>query len=275
MSKRDYTKEAVEAARSVLLEVMHVLGAFQKDIAVVGGLVPDFIIPGKPFVGSLDIDLALNHKNLTDVGYKTICELLLDRGYIQQKDKPFTFLRNVPVNDGAITVAVDLLSGEYEGTGKSHRHQKIQDTVARKARGCDLVFEVPAIEIELRGELPGGGIDSAIIKVASVVPFVVMKSMALGDRLKEKDAWDIYFVLRNYPSGPDAIVKEFEPYSDHGLVKEGLKILCGKFESEKHAGPKMVADFAEIEDQEERERIQRDSFEHVNFLLEKLGVLKP
>jgi len=41
----------------------------------------------------------------------------------------------------------------------------------------------------------GGGKNSAIVRVASIVPFLVIKGMALYDRLKEKDAWDIYFCL--------------------------------------------------------------------------------
>jgi hypothetical protein len=47
----------------------------------------------------------------------------------------------------------------------------------------------------LDGELPGGGKDSVTIRVASIVPFIVMKAMALDDRLKEKDARDIYYCL--------------------------------------------------------------------------------
>ena len=49
-----------------------------------------------------------------------------------------------------------------------------------------------------------------------------MKGMALHDRLKEKDAWDIYFSLTNYPGGIDALVEEIAPHLDNGLVREGL-----------------------------------------------------
>jgi hypothetical protein len=34
-------------------------------------------------------------------------------------------------------VEVDLMSGEYGGTGKRHRTQRVQDVKPRKARGCD------------------------------------------------------------------------------------------------------------------------------------------
>ena len=45
-----------------------------------------------------------------------------------------------------------------------------------------------------------------------------MKGMALHDRLKEKDAWDIYFILINHPGGLDALAQEIRRHLDHGLV---------------------------------------------------------
>lgn len=49
--------------------------------------------------------------------------------------------------------------------------------------------------------------------------------------------------------------------------------MAEKFASEKHSGPKFVADFEELDDTEEREILERDAFEKVNYLLEKLGIL--
>jgi hypothetical protein len=43
--------------------------------------------------------------------------------------------------------------------------------------------------------------------------------------------------------------------------------------SEKHIGPKFVADFEELDDPEEREILERDAYEKVTYLLEKLGVI--
>jgi hypothetical protein len=45
-----------------------------------------------------------------------------------------------------------------------------------------------------------------------------------------------------------------------------------KFASPEHIGPKQVADFEAITDSEERDARQRDAFERVNYLLEKLGI---
>ena len=152
--------------------------------------------------------------------------------------------------------------------------EPVQDVRARKARGCDLAFELSE-EVRLEGPLPEGGRDSALVRVASIVPFFVMKSMALDSRLKEKDAWDIWFCLRHYSGGPEAIVEAFRPHLHHGLVQEGLQKLAGKFISPDHVGPTMVADFDEITDPEARELRRRDAYERVAYLLQELGISPP
>ena len=45
VTKGDYNEAMVQAAHSVLLEVMRVLGEYREDIAVVGGWVPELVIP--------------------------------------------------------------------------------------------------------------------------------------------------------------------------------------------------------------------------------------
>lgn len=274
VSRRDYTAQAVEAAKSVLIELTHLLGEYRDHIVLIGGWVPELLIPQepRPHVGSIDIDLALDHAKIRAEGYRLIEALLTARGYYQEPGKqPFIFFRDVPLGDAVIKVQVDLLSGEYEGTGKKHRTQTVQGIKARKARGCDLAFDLFR-EIPVAGEIPGGGVDRVTIRVASIVPFLVMKGMALEDRLKEKDAWDIYYCLLCYPGGIDALVEEFRPHLSHGLVQEGLAKIAKHFSSLEAIGPRFVADFEEANGREERERIIRDAFERVGAFLKGLGL---
>jgi predicted nucleotidyltransferase len=78
---------------------------------------------------------------------------------------------------------------------------------------------------------------SVRVKVASISSFLVMKGMALGDRMKEEDAWDIYYCVQNYPGELDALVDELRPNIEHSMVKEGFTKIAGAFASEKHVGP--------------------------------------
>jgi hypothetical protein len=272
VSRGDYSGAIVEAARSVLLELIRILGEYQDDIVVVGGWVPELSLDQtkQKHVGSIDVDLAINHQSITEDGYKTILEYLTNHGYSQGK-QPFIFHRRVVIGDQEIVVQVDFLAGEYSGTGWKHRTQKVQDMHPRKTRGVDLAFQDPEI-IKIRGVLPNGGEDAAIIQVASIATFIIMKAFAMQGRLKEKDAWDIYYCLNNYPGGMEGLIQELHPLVKLSLVQEALSILADKFSSPSAVGPTHVADFDEITDQEERERIQRDAFERVQYFLEGLGV---
>lgn len=99
-----------------------------------------------------------------------------------------------------------------------------------------------------------------------------MKGMALDARLKEKDAWDIYFCLRSYPGGTAALAEQFKPLLKNGLVREGLAKIAGKFASVDSYGPVAVGNFEEPSGLDERSIRQRDAFERVQDLLRRLGL---
>jgi hypothetical protein len=120
--------------------------------------------------------------------------------------------------------------------------------------------------------MPDGAENEVNIKVASVVPFLVMKGMALWERMKEKDVYDIYFTILHYPGGINAIAEVFKSVSDNKLVKEGLGKILAKFNGINSAGPAWLANFLGIEEESERERIKRDCFERVTALIKKIGI---
>ena len=269
---KDYPANLIQAARMVMLELSRLLGEYSDSIVIVGGWVPELIIPqGKnPHIGSIDVDLALNHQSITADNYKTILDLMLERGY-KQGTQPFIFYRDVIIDKHQIAVQVDLLAGEYLGTGPSHRTQQVQDLRPRKARGADIAFLNP-IMADLAGELPEGGRDHARIQVASIPAFIIMKGFALRGRLKEKDSWDIYYCLRHFPGGIEKLIKEMEPLKKNKLAVESLGIIAEKFSSPESVGPVHVVNFDEITNPEEREQIQRDAYERVRVLLSGVGV---
>ena len=259
----DYSEEAVAAARSALMEVCHVLGEYREDIVLVGGWVPFFIIPQshEHHIGSTDVDLALNHIHLQEAGYQRIEKLLLGAGY-SKAEEPYRFVKTI----NGIDVYVDLLAGEYSGTGKKHRHQKVQNLKARKARGCDLAFDNP-VNIKVDGTLPDGAMDTVTIQAASITSFLVMKGMALATRFKDKDSYDVYYCVSQYPGGYERLAKEFKGLVDKPLVREGLSKIRDAFSSIDHRGPRDTANSYDV-DATEKGRIRRDSFERVNAFLD-------
>jgi len=254
---------------------MTALGEFRQNIVLVGGNVPSLLIPDakEKHSGTLDIDLALDFKNISGDTYKTIVESLTASGYYQKENgQPFVFYRDIRDELGnKITVEIDLLAGEYGGIGKRHRHQRVQDVQARKARGSDLVFD-NAVEVRLTGSLPSGAKNTVTIRVPSIGPFLVTKGMALWNRMNEKDAYDVYYCCRNYPGGLAALVETIRPLVGNKLAREGLGKINAKFATVDGIGPTWTSDFLEIEDPEERARVQREAFELVNALMTQLGI---
>ena len=268
-SQRDYSEGQREAAHRVLIEVTNILRDYQNDILLIGGWVPDLLFPGKDHIGSIDVDILLNHKNLVEASYATIRRMLLNSDYRLHSEKSFSFIRKVSIEGQEYDVDLDILAGKYGGTNTEKSSQHIQGVKALKATGGNFAFEVPASEVVVQARRPDGAKDSAHVRVVSLVAFLVMKAAALG-RSKNKDAYDIYFCVKNWPDGIDALAKCFEPVRTHGLVREMCEILKEKFASPEHAGPRDVVAFLDIHDEEESEQLRRDAYERINQFLESI-----
>ena len=268
-SSADYSEGQTEAARRVLVELVNLFDAYKSEIRVVGGWVPDLMFPDEGHIGSVDVDLLINHLTLKDTGYQTMAKILLKNGYKEHPDKYFSFVKTIQIDGIDYDVDVDILAGMYGGTQKKKRSQHVQGIKALKATGGNFAFEFDAQDVRVEAKRPDGALDVAHVKVIAVVPYLVMKTAAMG-RGKAKDAYDIYFLLKHYAGGVGAVSKLFENVKDTNIVSE-MKVKLGeKFASIDHAGPKDVADFLEAED-EEREQIIRDAYEQVQALLLQIG----
>lgn len=274
VTRSDYIDSSVQAGLSVMVELMTVLGEFRDSIILVGGWVPYFLFSENRMdhTGSLDIDLALDFNKIPEDSYGTMLKLLGKQGYKQSDKQPFIFYRSVKDISGAlIDIKIDLLSGEYDGTTKSHRTQAIQDIRARKARGCDLAFclNFPVI---VEATMPNGAKNKVKVKIPGIVPFLVMKGMAMWDNIKEKHPYDIYYSIDHFEGGIDGLVAEFKSHVSNALVREGLGKIKKMFEAIDSHGPVGVANFLEITNTDERDLLIRDVFEKVNALMNSLGI---
>ena len=267
-SSTDYSSGQTEAARRVLVELVNLFIAYKDEIRIVGGWVPDLMFPDEGHIGSVDVDLLINHLALKDTGYQTMAKILLKNGYREHPDKYFSFIKTISVDNVDYDVDVDILAGMYGGTQKKKRSQHVQGIKALKATGGNFAFEFEAQDVKVEAKRPDGALDVAHVKVIAVVPYLVMKTAAMG-RGKAKDAYDIYFLLKHYAGGITAIAKLFETVRKTNIVSDMKTKLNEKFLSISHAGPVDVADFMEAEG-EERELIIRDAYEQVHALLSQI-----
>ena len=164
------------------------------------------------------------------------------------------------------------MSPEYGGTPPSHRHQPVQDILARKGRAVDLAFNSP-VKRKLEGFLPNRVKNSVTMRIANAVACFTMKAITFRMRGKEKDAYDLYILLKEYPSRIDAVVSELRQFGDNRLVKEGLEAAQESFKSIDSMGPVAIANFLELPDGEEKDIVTRDAFEMVNYVIRSVAMI--
>lgn len=276
-----FSVEEIEACVIVMRELFLYLKPYRNQIVLIGGWVPYFFLekyksPGEEYdrhVGSLDIDVALDAFSIPETAYKTILEILSERGFYPRKDSlgrdiPASFLKKVALeNEKEMEVRIDFLAPEYGGTLKKRRHQIIQDMLARKGRGTDIVFNHADV-IHLSGPISNGANIELDIKVADVTACFVMKGITLAERTSEKDAYDLYMLAKYYKEGPKSVLSELMELKNNGLMKEALKNIQEQFKDIKSLGPVSIAKFLGITEKEEYDRITRDAFEVFRFIIQ-------
>lgn len=203
--------------RSVLIEVLTILAKDLDKFVVVGGWVPELAMPGQGHMGSLDVDLALDPKKLEPLVYESIRKKLIDAGYQQAAELPSRFFRDV--KDGALQVKIDLITGEFPNLGEQGRQLQIQDMAVSRLRGIELAFEFQQ-GVEVEGVLPTGGHNRVVARLPTIPAFLCIKAIAMSERMKPKDAYDIYFCVDNYSGGYKALANEFRATLSHPLIRE-------------------------------------------------------
>ena len=239
-SAGDYDDRTTTAVRSVLIEIGQILGSFAGKFAIIGGAVPRLLLSGAdmPHIGTVDVDLALDPSALGDGEYVRLVEALREHGYDQRDNlRPFQLVRTVPARDGGpdIDVVVDFLMPRDAEIARN-TPPLIDQFAVQRADGADLALRYNQM-VTLEGDMPGGGRNSVHIAVASIPALLAMRGYAITNRLKSKDAYDIYYCIRYFPGGVDALVEATQPLLDVETARQGYRLISDKFRAVEHFGP--------------------------------------
>lgn len=259
-------KEA-EAARAVLLEVLNALGAMRDELIIVGGWVPDLLYPASHHMGSLDVDLAVSPEALGGNAYSTIRERLTRIGYTMH-ESPTRFFRTLP--DLASPIKIDLVTGQY--VSKHKQDSILVDEIRISAlRGIDLAFEAFEV-IAIEGRMPDGSINQVTARLVAPEAYILIKAVALDERTKDKDAYDVAFVLKHYQPSLADLAKKVRAISRAGIGKDALELLRTKFRTIDSVGP-VWAGRAAATAGEDPEQFQRAAYEDAADLFAALDRL--
>ncbi len=276
----DYDDRGARAAHAVLVELGLVLGAHRDAIVIIGGTVPSLLLPdAEPgHIGSLDVDLDLDPEKLADHGYADLIEKLDAAGYQRNVEglKPFQLRRSVDLRDGGepIAVIVDLLMPKGART-RRNRPRLVDRLRVQETDGGEIALR-HNLKFLIAGTMPDGRRNEVEMLVASIPALLVMKGYALVQRDKKKDAYDIYFCIRNHKDGIGSLAAECAKLLDDQVAREGFANIAGKFGSEDAFGPQTVRMFVEgsnaLGDMTPAQ-VQQDAFRQVHAFLEALGIM--
>ena len=200
---------------------------------------------------------------------------LLKQGYRQGENRRrFQLVRAVPARDGGpdIDVIVDFLMPRDAAIAKNT--PLVAGFAVQRADGADLALKFHEV-VPIDGDMPGGGSNRVHIAVASIPALLAMKGYAIADRLKQKDAYDIYYSIRNFPGGIDALAAETGQLPAFETARIGYLHIAEKFRHPDDFGPTSVRLFVDRPDMlEERtaDQWQQDAFGQENAWLSALGL---
>lgn len=276
-TKDNYSTGTTDISKSAMLELWRCLHRYNKGMTLIGGWAPYFILERdggsqyqRDHIGSKDIDIALNNKIISEAEYANIEQRVVELGYhhkLDQENKPipFVFIKDYQVSkELVIPIEVDFVGTYYGNDG--HRHQRISGIMARKCHGVDIVFD-NYFEEELEGTFPSGGVTKEKIRIANLISSLTMKGIVIGERYKEKDAYDIYFLVTFFQGGPKEAATVMQKYLEYPLVNESLTSIRENFKTKDSPGPTWVADFLNETEGEPRAKRLTEVFMNVGEFL--------
>jgi Nucleotidyl transferase AbiEii toxin, Type IV TA system len=270
--REDYSERQVEAAHRVLVDVGQVLAQFADCMVVVGGWIPDLLLPDadEPHVGSIDVDLALDARKLSEGRYAELLKLLLTTGRYKPGAKDFQLVVEVDLKDGeaAVQVEVEFLAPK-DVKLKRKRPRLLADFRVLQADGCGVAFHAP-VEHRLSGQNVRGARNTVRLRVASLADFLVMKAHAIGGREKPKDSYDLCYCLENCTGGFAELADDWKRRLGEKDVARAVELLREKFASPNAFGPQQVVEFYHSAGAEEQAMQARRAYELVQGFLNRI-----
>jgi len=271
----DYTPEQTALVRSAALTAATILGDYMDDMAIIGGLAPILLIPpaGLPngaseHVGTIDLDLGLDLVILDNQRYSGMALRLESAGLVPDVNKwgRDTFQRwTHPSKRG---VKIEFLIPPANEQALPGRLQHIEhDLAAFIIAGLELAF-INRQFVELSGQTLFGEEVTRNVPVCNPGAFVVLKALAFRNRGKSKDAYDLFYMIRNYGHGIEDVAGFLRPLLQSGHGQKAMSILREDFLDERRIGPMRAAQFL---DQADDPDIKADVVGHVSELLRATG----
>lgn len=277
--REDFDSDITHRCERALVTLIGDIGPWSRRVVLVGGLAPRYLI-GKlplgvsPHVGTTDVDLvvrlAVDQEFET---YTTLATNLKNSGYARGRDS-FQWSRRI---DGAPVIMEFLCETDQVDAGRIHQTRQGTGSGfgAVNIPGAHLATQ-DFVEATVEAErLDDGGLSKVTLRVAAILPYVVLKILAFQERHHNKDAYDLIYTLVNYPrGGPRAAGQSAatSPVRESPQVLSALQLLNQRFANVNQDGPSHYANFqASRDDTDSKARLRNEAVAAVSQFLTTLG----
>lgn len=245
----DYTPEQLETVNQTCLYIATRLGDLIDDLVVVGGLVPTLIVPqndlpegAEQHVGTMDVDVGMTVGLVDDGRYHTLAQRLREAGF-KPDVRDGKIIRNRWTTGGSPKCMIDFLIEPRNADQKPGTLQSLEkDLAAVVTPGINLAFQ-DRRKVHLKGETIKKEKAARDMWVCGPGAFIVLKALATLKREKDKDPYDLYYVVLNFGSEIADAAQHLVPLLEDPNTQEALRILQDEFADAECTGPMRVAAF--------------------------------
>ncbi len=241
-----YEFEKRKKALDVLLGLFDRLGDLAGATVLIGGWAPFFLTRGgagdaAAHIGSLDIDLMVDHEAIKGRTQALLERLDAEHFYHSYSGPRFTFYRDVlRAGNEPLVVKLDLVSSDFYLNGQPVKYRKLRQLTLRTARAGGIAFIDPVpIEVTKLGR-------AIRFRLVNPVGFLVLKGMVMAERERPKDFYDVYTLLSD-PVLPVEEIAAAVRRLAHPTVEEGMRKVRAKFCDAEAPGPYGVASFLGVD----------------------------
>ena len=245
-----YPSDQVARVKATCLYLATKLGDLMPELVVVGGLVPALLINQEnlpenvtPHVGTMDLDLGLAFALVGEARYQEVAERLRNAKFTPDKnDEGKTTRQRWRISDPPVTVDF-LIEPENSTEAQAGRlFDLTKDWAAIIAPGLHLAFKNNR-KVTLSGKTIVGEIAEREISVCGAGAFVVLKALAFHIRGENKDAYDLFYLLRNYGRGVADVAAELRALLSDASAQKAVEWLRSDFKDADSTGPRRAAEF--------------------------------
>ncbi|MFA5763116.1 MAG: nucleotidyl transferase AbiEii/AbiGii toxin family protein [Bacilli bacterium] len=245
------------------------------DIVVAGGLVPALLVPqdalpegSDAYPGTKDLDIGLALGLLDNQRYQAITDRLRSAGFVPSlNDRGNEKRQTWHMSEGS-GVTIDFLIAPTSDTDRPGHLRDIEgDFAAVITPGLQLAF-ADREPVVIEGRTLRDERATRTVNVTGPGAYVVLKTLALSDRGENKDAYDLFYLLKHYPGGVRAVAARLAALLPDPNAQRAVEILRADFSAPDRIGPTRTSLFLHGRNDP---ATQADAAGFVLLLLRQLG----